>query len=896
MATLFNNANIIYIDPSASTNGTGTTVDSPLNAIPVMASLTSNTAYVIRRTSTLLTLQYGTYNTGYYNTYLIGFPRKEDWIYDLMEDDAKFLWGEDQEDYVRLSHSATTNTHMFVWRSNGAGDMGFHRIAIEPPNYNVNQVAANRWWVCGTSSTSETSWQRGVFFTNCIFRQPADNIDDDNLTAITNSAFSSWLVVYGCRNVRFENNKIIYPGRTANSAAVLNSAPFMFTGCYNVKISNIDILTGTEYYWAQDTSANTNNYSTISCMNCNNVVIEDINHEWIVTQVSGNSYIKSAIGVLGNNFSRKLSRIKSRFKRYINEESKPTNLILSRPMIDAWTSGGYAIGPAISDQRPYIIDEDIDVDIYPCWNSNPNNGATVYNPATAPTFTYLLAAGVAYPVVRLVGPYSSAANAFTGVPTDVAAAIAPVAGQLINYPEGYTKNIKVRVPPYIDDGPVVEGHGVFNVSFALMLLSPNALVQSESITNLELYNNWGGALALINKPTNTDINYGTIPPVNLDEVHGGLYLKDAGFVKINKLVCNRAANVFDIQASSLYIDEVVLNATEWLYEVKTFTSLIGSRVVINKINVPVIFDNVFTTITANSKTALIINSEDSTTGKWKGYNLYYFGETSNVYRTGGAPSSIRLRSKSNIRLPLNVGFPGFKNIEITAPDYGKYFLISRFMHSNLATASINALQDYVILFATVFQKVNDQFVKKELNSQLHGVWLTDTSIWNNEEYVRPILNKIPILFESSGNAATLVVSVRLEYDLYDANGRVYFDPAIELVPVTDFSYVTNSNFSDIINAIKANTEDGDTITNLESLDSSNFDQDAINTSFNTSATVVSFTLTNRVFNLLEVLNILKNATTDEDSLTILNALINLEDLTTIFTSVLISLNITKTIN
>jgi hypothetical protein len=53
MAYIFNQSTVIkYVDPSASVNGTGNTVDSPLNVIPVMASLATNTAYVIRRTET----------------------------------------------------------------------------------------------------------------------------------------------------------------------------------------------------------------------------------------------------------------------------------------------------------------------------------------------------------------------------------------------------------------------------------------------------------------------------------------------------------------------------------------------------------------------------------------------------------------------------------------------------------------------------------------------------------------------------------------------------------------------------------------------------------------------------------------------------------------------------
>jgi hypothetical protein len=234
---------------------------------------------------------------------------------------------------------------------------------------------------------------------------------------------------------------------------------------------------------------------------------------------------------------------------------------------------------------------------------------------------------------------------------------------------------------------------------------------------------------------------------------------------------------------------------------------------INKEYLLVVFEEDVTNIQIYGDTALIINSEDNTEGKWKAYNNYYVGETTNVYRTDGAPSAIRLKSNSNVRVPLNIGYEDFKNLEVTADAPGNYNLIIKFMHSNLATASVTSLQDYLIAFITYYKNFNSKFVKKELSSHTAGHWETDSvSIWNNEEYVKPLQCVIPLKIEGITDELR-TVSVRLEYDLYDANGRVYFDPAIELVPateptlktITDFEYNYTTDFkTDIWSVITTN--------------------------------------------------------------------------------------------
>jgi hypothetical protein len=307
--------------------------------------------------------------------------------------------------------------------------------------------------------------------------------------------------------------------------------------------------------------------------------------------------------------------------------------------------------------------------------------------------------------------------------------------------------------------------------------------------------------------------------------------------------------------------------------------LYNSRVVFNKTNIPFIFSTVFASITSYGRSGLIINSEDNTEGKWKGTNNYYTGETTNIYRTGGAPSSIKLFSKSNARIPLNIGYPGFKNIEVTAPGPGKYNIVTRFMHSNFATASTNFFHEYLIVYATVFQKINNQFVQKTFTSQLNGYWTSDeASMWNNEEYMKPVLNKIPITLET-GNAETYVISIRLEYDLYDANGRFYFDPAVELEPIVSYSYHWTDAYDLIVDALTpvVNADSSEAVSTLAYIkDADGYDEDLLY-SYLTEAASSALGVNGRqyTFAITDLLVVLRNSIADDDPKSLFVPLMNM---------------------
>ena len=89
--------NVVYVDPSKSTSGSGSTPANALNALPsTAAAFADNTCYVIRRTAEAYSaiLPSGT-NSSIKNLLIVGMPLASDPIYELMPSEAKSAWGAD---------------------------------------------------------------------------------------------------------------------------------------------------------------------------------------------------------------------------------------------------------------------------------------------------------------------------------------------------------------------------------------------------------------------------------------------------------------------------------------------------------------------------------------------------------------------------------------------------------------------------------------------------------------------------------------------------------------------------------------------------------------------------------------------------------------------------------
>jgi hypothetical protein len=734
MATMLNQS-IIYVDPTISTAGDGQTPETALSTLPPPAQLLSDRVYLIRRTETNIALPAGNTTSTASNVYLLGMPMPGDTLWAVTPQKTRYAWGSDESTHAGILFPSAGYCATFA---NDTGAYGLHRLRFLVPNLSGN--SNNNGLLCFTvASTTKFAALCGksLFITNCEWRVNGIDLDDPAFSASYNFNSQALLLAQYFKAVHVRDCRIVVPGRTSSgynsNSNAGNYSPFRFSNCQRAEMINTDIWQGSEYL---NIASESNSKSLVFFENCGDVTFSDIRHRYVIQQSGSQSaYMRGLVRITGSH-TRRLARIHSRIERFVDNENRPELLRLAFPVIDA-TTAGVAVGPAAAEQKPTIYDEDFDIDITPCWNSH----TAVYDPTTYS----------GQPVVRLTG------------------------GQLnvtarAQYAVGYCRNIKIVVPGE-------DGIGDANVPFALELAYPGGQRRSEGVRNLTLKNRRGGALYFDGGAASNYPGIDAHPPVELDTLEGGLTVSNVAFLNVNKLVADRPDYLLSANATTLYINDLVADDLAWNNH-ELFSLFANSRVVLNRSNVPVFFP----AMTTFARNGLIVNSDSGVTGKWKGSNGYFQGENYKVYRDGGAPSSLRLFGRDDARVPLQVGFEGFRNLRVTAPAPGSHKLVLHAMHVWMNPERVVNIPHYVVANVEVMQPMGDAtgLCPMRLNSQTHGWWEADPeSTWKHAESlgpVAPVRCVIPLDIPDSPDGSALTVDVRLEFDLYDPNGYFFLDP------------------------------------------------------------------------------------------------------------------------
>lgn len=118
---------IVFIDPSATTSGTGETIDSPLNTFP---TLSDGKCYLIRRTQEtyMVNMPIGKFST-LYNICFMGMPKPDDEDWDLFDDAIQTAWGYDSADYANVRWKPTSfgNNTSYSFYPSSANNIYFSR-------------------------------------------------------------------------------------------------------------------------------------------------------------------------------------------------------------------------------------------------------------------------------------------------------------------------------------------------------------------------------------------------------------------------------------------------------------------------------------------------------------------------------------------------------------------------------------------------------------------------------------------------------------------------------------------------------------------------------------------------------------------------------------------------
>ena len=198
---------VVYIDPSASTSGDGSTPATAMNTFPTsVSSFTDNTAYIIRRTAetSAAKLPNGS-NSSLKNILFIGMPNTSDELYAIMPDAAKSAWGADSAEYANIQFENASGS----FQLSAINHFLLHRVYLFRDGINSDGYILKFY---------NSSDPIGCYaFEHCKFGSRGINLDKTAYqTALTTSRCKSYVYVYYARMLNI-NDCIINHALTGNS-------------------------------------------------------------------------------------------------------------------------------------------------------------------------------------------------------------------------------------------------------------------------------------------------------------------------------------------------------------------------------------------------------------------------------------------------------------------------------------------------------------------------------------------------------------------------------------------------------------------------------------------------------------------------------------------------------
>ncbi len=232
--------NVVYVDPSKSSSGTGATPAQALNALPsTAASFADNTCYLIRRTAETkaAVIPNGT-NSSIKNLLLLGMPNASDELYELMPSEAKSAWGGDSAEYANIQSTAASgsfaapNINVFL----------LHRVYLFRDGINADQYILK-------FSYSSTPGIGCYSFQHCKFGSRGINVDKSSYTgAVSASRLKSYVYIYYARMLDIRGCVINHSvsGNTQNPCGFY---------CYFADILNVQDVAVNSPVWTDYTSS-----------------------------------------------------------------------------------------------------------------------------------------------------------------------------------------------------------------------------------------------------------------------------------------------------------------------------------------------------------------------------------------------------------------------------------------------------------------------------------------------------------------------------------------------------------------------------------------------------------------------------------------------------------------
>lgn len=204
---------VVYIDPSVTTAGDGSSPSSPLKSLPSAAGdFVENTCYLIRRTSESYSavIPSGT-NYDVTNLVIMGMPMASDPMWELVPDVAKSAWGSDSALYANVESTLASGSMQLP----NIRHFLLHRVYLYRSG-----IAADNYILKFYNSSSATGCYS---FEHCKFGSKGINLDSVTYTGeVTASRLKSYVYIYYARMVNISDAVINHAvtGNTTNAHGI----------------------------------------------------------------------------------------------------------------------------------------------------------------------------------------------------------------------------------------------------------------------------------------------------------------------------------------------------------------------------------------------------------------------------------------------------------------------------------------------------------------------------------------------------------------------------------------------------------------------------------------------------------------------------------------------------
>jgi len=183
---------VVYVDPSKTSGGDGTTPAKAMNALPTSVSdFANNVCYLVRRTAEAkaCVLPSGT-SYDLQNLMILGMPIASDTMWDLVPDEAKTAWGTDSAEYANVQMATAGGSFQMPY----AQQFVLHRAYLFRDGVNAEA------YILKFNNSSDFI---GCFsFDHCKFGSRGIDVDNASYKAeVTTNRLCGYVYVYNARMV-----------------------------------------------------------------------------------------------------------------------------------------------------------------------------------------------------------------------------------------------------------------------------------------------------------------------------------------------------------------------------------------------------------------------------------------------------------------------------------------------------------------------------------------------------------------------------------------------------------------------------------------------------------------------------------------------------------------------